>query len=177
MQLAEIATNSTTSEQSRRRRRAHTAPMAVGYQLLHLTEQLGLEAIVVADDVGHVLAYAGNRHMASLLADSVMWRAFSTQAIDDLTLARIRQHYPYVDLEHVACESVGTAGVCIVAVSPSWACRAAVERARVGIERICASTDGTGPAFLDPAACVSPPVQQPSAPREHGVRWAIGSMY
>ncbi len=160
---------------SRRQRRAHTAPMAIGYQLLHLVEQLSLRAIVVADDVGLALAHAGDRNLSAMLADSGMWAGFASTSVDDMTLARIQQRYPDVELEHVASGSLGAGATTVLAVGTPATSRTAVRRALAGITRICAATTETGPVFLDPEDCTATPPSAPAPDREHGVRWAIGA--
>lgn len=162
------------TQHSRRTRRAHTAPMAVGYQLLHLVEQLSLRAIVVADDVGVVLARAGDRELSAMLADSAMWAGFASTSIDEMTLVRIQHRFPDVEIEHVASEPLGTGGVIVLAVGTLETSRSAVRRAVEGIARICATTNA-GPMFLAPETCanVNATVERPVS-RENGVLWAIG---
>jgi len=158
---------------SRRNRRAHTAPMAVGYQLLHLVNELSLRAIVIADDVGVPLAHAGDRDLSAMLADSAMWSGFASTSVDDMTLARIQQRYPDIELEHVASGTLG--GTTVLAVGTHATSRTAIGRALEGIARICAATADTGPVFLAPKDCTSSPQRAPAADRENGVLWAIGA--
>ena len=164
-----------TSSARRRQRRAHTAPMAVGYQLLHLVRQLSLRAIVVADDVGVALAHAGDHDLSAMLADSAMWSGFATTSVDEMTLVRIQQRYPDIELEHVASGSLGAGATTVLAVGTQATSRAAVRRAVDGIERICSTTGDTGPIFLHPAVCIADMPTGPVKVREHGVRWAIGA--
>ncbi len=171
----------------RRQRRAATAPMAVGYQLLHLIGELPVGAIVVADDFGHPLAHAGDAELATILAESVMWSPFCDQdnagasGVDELTLRRIQARYPEVEGRHVVSFAIDTAdarGARVVAVGD--AARAAVTRATVGIARICAeaANDNTRVSFFDPSAPVPERLSGPVTPasdKEVGVRWVIGA--
>ncbi len=149
--------------------------MAVGYQLLHLVEQLSLRAIVIADDVGIALAHAGDRDLSGMLADSAMWSEFASTSIDDMTLVQIQQRYPDIELEHVASGSLGTEGTTVLAVGTHTTSRAAIRRALDGIARICATTTDSGPVFLAPEDCAASPPSAPATARENGVLWAIGA--
>jgi|GEM_PF-4446144 len=176
-------TTAETANNCRRQRRATTAPMAVGYQLLHLTRELPVGAIVVADDFGHPLAHAGDPELATILAESAMWSPFvadSGDAVDDLTLRRIQARYPEVEGRHVASLEIETPdarGARVLAIGDEAI--NAVKRAVAGIARITSGTadnDNAGPAFFDPAAPMPTKVQGPMSPaslREVGVRWVI----
>lgn len=173
MQGAELYYDVLTA--SRRHRRAHTAPMAIGYQLLHLVEQFSLRAIVIADDVGVALAHAGDHDLSAMLAHSAMWTGFASTSVDDMTLARIQERYPDVELEHVASGSLGAGATTVLAVGTHATSRAAIRRALDAIARICAATVDTGPAFLAPEDSVPSVPMAPATDRENGVRWAIGA--
>jgi hypothetical protein len=148
--------------------------MAVGYQLLHLVEELSLRALVVADDVGISLAHAGDADLCKLLADSAMWSGFSATTVDDITLARIQQRFPDVESDHVASITIGGGAVSVWGVGSSTAPRDAVRHAAEGIARICAGEANVGPVFLEPKSCAPAPAPAPVVTREHGVRWLIG---
>ena len=140
MQAVEKKTDLQDAESCRRRRRAQTAPMAVGYQLMHLVEQNALRAIVIADDVGMPLAHAGDAELSVLLAESAMWSGFATAAIDEMTLERIQQRYPEIDVGDVASQALGRAGVQVLAIGAEGTAVDAVRHAREGIARICGTT-------------------------------------
>jgi len=175
MQNTETKRAHEESTSCRRRRRAHTAPMAVGYQLLNLVEEQTLRAIVIADDVGIPLAYAGDPALSALLAESAMWAEFAMTSVDDVTLPRIQHVYPDIESHHVAAQSIGRDGVQVLAVGTEEAPREAVSHAREGIARICGDAN-VGPEFLDAESCESGPVPAPVVEREHGVRWLIGGL-
>lgn len=158
----------------RRQRRALTAPMAVGYQLLHLMEELGLRAIVVADDLGRPLVQAGDRAITSILADTAMWSAYATHGVDALMVRRLRTWYPDILPTHVAAMPLGIAGATVLAVGTHATSRDAVDRAREGIARICRATAGIGPQLFDDAPAAKRAPTSPPAPwREDGVLWLV----
>jgi hypothetical protein len=167
-------TRETRSEAAcRRRRRADSAPVAVGHQLLHLQRERDLRAIVLADDVGVPLAQAGDASLSALLAESAMWSDFACSSVDPMTLERIQQRYPDIDSSHVAATPIGGAGVQILAIGAGDYASQAGRRAHAGISRICTRTDD-GSAFLrDVAPAKAPRIADPRE-RAHSVRWLLG---
>jgi len=67
----------------RRQRRAESGPKAVRYQLQKVAEGLSLDAIVLADDLGRVLAHAGSTQLSQMLASAAI-----ITTIGDLDRAR-----------------------------------------------------------------------------------------
>ena len=140
----------------RRQRRSESADEAIEYQLLHLAEALKLNAIVLADDLGYPIAYAGDSRLADLLGQSSMWTAPSAQdqvvdeplwfwpkdepAIDPMVLDQIKARYPEAREWEVATGDVELPGVeyqCrVVAIGKQTDNGKVIGQAARGIQRI-----------------------------------------
>jgi hypothetical protein len=152
----------------------------VRYQLLQVAEGLSLDAIVLADDLGRVLAQAGNPQLSNLLADSAMW---STQGMDEFTVEQVQDRYPDIARDDLVSEIVkvpGADGTRLIAAGKSFALRVGVEHAISGIRRICTSWEEQSEAWQDDAAndeAADDGLGQGRGPADHGsgVRWALSS--
>ncbi len=162
----------------RRQRRAEPGPAAVRYQLQQVAEGLSLDAIVLADDLGRVLAQAGNPRLSHLLADAAMW---AMQGVDDFTIERVQHNYPDIEPNDLVAESVavpGADGTRLIAAGKSFALRVGVEHAIAGIRRICTSWKAKAPTWQATVQSDEPADRQMAsdgAIDDHGsgVRWAL----
>lgn len=174
------ARTTTAAPPCRRQRRAEPGPEAVRFQLQQVAEGLSLDAIVLADDLGRVLAQAGNPQLSHLLADAAMW---SMQGVDDFTIERVQHRYPDIEPGDLVAESVavpGADGTRLIAAGKSFALRVGVEHAIEGIRRICTTWQSQSSEWEQDAVndeIARWPVDQSERPADHGagVRWALSA--
>jgi len=152
----------------------------VRYQLQQVAEGLSLDAIVLADDLGRVLAHAGNPRLSHLLADAAMW---SMEGLDEFTVERVQHNYPDIERNDLVAENIvvpGADGTRIIAAGKSFALRVGVEHAIAGIRRICTTWQECAPTWPKEAAndeTGPDAAEQNEAARDHGagVRWALSA--
>ena len=133
----EATTPTAEQGENRRRRRAKSGPIAVELQLRQVAEGLALDAIVLADDLGRVLAHAGSLELSRVLANSAMW---APEGVDGFTIEHARHRCPNLEPDDVVAESVdvpGADGAKLIAAGKSFALRTGVDHAIDGIKRIC----------------------------------------
>lgn len=124
----------------RRRRRSDNTAEALAFQLQHVAEVLELNAIVLTDDLGQVLARAGDAFLCNILADSVMWSDEDDAPLDEMTVEWLAQHAPDLDPSFVVRERLDIPGASdsarVLAIGRSWGRGAGVEHACEGVVRI-----------------------------------------
>ena len=163
-----------SSEGCRRARRAEVPRQAMRYQLLQIVEELGLEAMVLADDLGRLLVQAGDPALGQVLAESAMWFEFAEGGeADELTVRRLQQLRPELQQRHVVARPVAVevgGAAHVIGVGASELRVGGVERAARGIARIC---DVPQPVVT---AAVVAAQAQAGQRRQSGVRWLIPSL-
>ena len=139
--MSQTETISFDAQPCRRRRRGRTAQEALTYQLLHVAEVLGLDAIVIADELGMPVAQAGDPEVSNILANSAMWAQFTNDDIDDISFEALSGQMPEVQKFHVVSIPInlphveGTSRLLLVGHSDGRS--AGAEHAARGIGRIC----------------------------------------
>lgn len=162
-------------DKCRRRNRSSLHREAVAHQLSHVAATLGLDAIVLADDLGRPLAHAGDPQLASLMAELALWSEPGADALDESTLARIGALYPDLEHRHVVARRIALTGACgarVIAAGKSFARGIGVDQAVSGIRRICEDADPSVFATARPTAPAYSGVSHQRR-RERGVRWLI----
>ena len=81
----------------RRRRRSDIPHVAMRLQLRTVAEHLGLDAIVLADDLGLPLAFAGDPQLSDLLAQASMWTWSQNSPVDWFTRDCVAAVDPSID--------------------------------------------------------------------------------
>lgn len=129
----------------RRARRSNVAGEAIGMQLQYLVELLNLDAILLADDLGLPISYAGNPQLADLLGQNVMWTTPRGPGIDPLSMSEIEMGFPHLVKEEIISHDLALPGMdsaCrVIAAGKSLACGEAVQHAASSIQRIWLTAD------------------------------------
>ena len=126
--------------QERRKRRSVNAKEAIAHQLDYVVKALELDAMVLADELGFPIAWAGDPDLAALLADAAMWTGPQERTLDAMTLEHIQTRFPHVQTHEIFFKSVRVPGQqdeCkLIATGRSAVRGVGVEHASDGIKRI-----------------------------------------
>ncbi len=124
----------------RRRRRSEVPHLAMDFQLKAVAARLGLKAIVLADDMGSPLAYAGDPGLAGILAQASMWTEARANGVDWMTRRWIEVVEPSVRDSQIFSALIPRRGSTdywrVLAIGQTPETTDAVHRAVDGIERI-----------------------------------------
>ncbi len=114
--------------------------MAMDFQLKAVAARLGLKAIVLADDMGSPLAYAGDPGLAGILAQASMWTEARANGVDWMTRRWIEVVEPSVRDSQIFSALIPRRGSTdywrVLAIGQTPETTDAVHRAIDGIERI-----------------------------------------
>ena len=121
-----------------RRRRSQETQQAITYQLEHVLDEFDLELLLLADDHGLIIAYAGDQEAAELFA------SYAPSLSADSSLHPVlHEVMPDLTPQKVLCESISLDNIplflCAIMDPTPDNCRA-YERVRTGIQRIYYST-------------------------------------
>ncbi len=123
---------------NQRKRRSEETVQAITYQLEHVLEHYDIQLLVLADDLGLTIAFAGDENAARAFAAFAGHLATS----DDLDPS-LQEYLPGVTPEQVYCESLQLDEIplFLLAVMPPTIDNAhGFERVRTGIQRIYRTT-------------------------------------
>ena len=128
------------TDRDRRLRRSEMPHVAMGLQLRFVAERLGLEAIVLADDLGTPLAFAGDPGLSGILAQASMWVGAEGPGLDWYAAAWLEEVDPSItsdDIVSVVIPRRGSAGHWrVTAIGRDPETPAGVVHAVTGIRRI-----------------------------------------
>jgi hypothetical protein len=101
--LERFATPSLAPPQAGERRQSRSPHLiqALHHQMQYVQTRLGLEAIVLADELGQVLAWAGERDLCSRLGLEAPWLAATPESRRRESLAMLWDIYPGLDARRV----------------------------------------------------------------------------
>jgi len=124
----------------RRRRRSDIPHVAMRLQLRSVADRLGLDAIVLADDIGTPLACVGDPEISDLLVEAAMWPSQDDAAVDWFTRAWFEALDPTFEDSDVVSMTIPAPQRDtfwkVIAVGMSPETPGGVEQAVRGIERI-----------------------------------------
>ncbi len=128
-----------TDSIDRRRIRSDEPDIAVEMQLSHVAHVLGLDALVLADDMGQAVSRIGDSEIGELLAAMVLWSSVSGE-VDELTVEALRERDPTIERTHVTRVAVDIPGQAnrleLVALGRSIVTSIGLAHAAEGIRRI-----------------------------------------
>ncbi|MBN1944914.1 MAG: hypothetical protein JW797_04520 [Bradymonadales bacterium] len=94
----------------RRIHRSDSRQEALGYQLEHVQQQLALQAMVLCDDFGEVVASAGSRRVIDGLSAQIPWLISTPPALFGRSLGYMWEVCPDIDEEQIALCTLSVQG-------------------------------------------------------------------